>query len=324
MTKQSSDRRRTRYFRSFSALRHPVQPNTEIELSNARELDTYYEARFEKHDRLVEFIKHLKQVQGGRTKWTVMFIEKYDYWGSGCLKKRTRVVPEQPEQTWDYADNERRWSKYFDDLFVKWFLARRTAEPTMAEISLLLHEQFTELESEVFRAGVTAARDNQWVFETTSRLIAELRKIVLEIAPDASPTICAFALGEGELRLEGFDEAPLNLYGVVSEWAESQPLPNDHETVTILPRIDFASEGQRWATQSESRTITVAPVLTNAEGKLLVAFTVLLVAKVELKPEQIAVLNSISRRCVSLLQQIIESARSWEEMRKLSKTEPDR
>jgi hypothetical protein len=305
-----------RYFRSFSGVRHPVHPIREIELADAKELTTYYEARFDNVNQLVAFIKHLRQVGDDGERWIVMFEEKYDYWKSGRLKTRTLCIPGQSDQTWSYADNARSWSRYFDDLFHRWFDGDEATDPSIAEKSLVLHEQFTTTETALFEAGVFMARDDEWTFDVSREAIECVREVMQAIAPDASLKISAGALGVDDVPklLQGFDQPPLSLFGVLSEEAALRTPPDRAEIRTILPDEDFSQMGRNWATDSDAATIMVAPVVAVSEGELLPAFHVVLVASVRLDPKQIALAQSLLRRFVLFLERVVESSRNWSEL----------
>lgn len=300
----------SRFFRSFTAYRHPVHPIGPIELAEARELDTYYEAGYDNHGRLTTFIKHLRQVNDGGSEWTVAYKEKYIYWRSGNLRTRRLLVPGEPDQAWDFAERSFGVSAYFNELYRRWFCGwDEHQKPTIEKKSLILHEQFTEFELYLLSASADVTKDNQWAFETTTQLLDVLREIVAEIDADTSPKVCAVSLGkENVLSLKGFDDPPPNLFGVLDEWRNQRRFATDIDTVSILPDIEFDATGRRWAADCKVGTITYSPVRAVRDGIPTEAFSMFLLTQNRLNNEQIAVVDSIFRRATAMLQQVIEIA----------------
>ncbi len=314
MTEKTTDTPRTRYFRTFSAYRHPVQPHEQIEYSQAQELPTYYEARYDDQERLIEFVKQLRAEDGSRKEWAIMFTEEYQYFDNGKLKKRTLKVPGQSDQIWEFTRRQRSWSNYFDQLCDRWFRrSSRSDRPSIEQLSLLVHEQFTEIEAEVFEAAVGVPHDNEWAFKITSQIVGRVRDIIEEVEPNAAPRICAFAEGPRDgLKLEGFDEPPTSLYGVVDSWRDEHSEVSELETITLLTKRDLDQMGQRWATDSNIGSITFAPIRAIDGDKLAIAATLFLLTAQTLNEEEVCVVNSIFRRLVRQIQDVVEVARVYE------------
>ncbi len=314
MTGKTTDSPRTRYFRTFSAYRHPVQPHEQIEYSQAQELPTYYEARYDDQERLIEFVKQLRAEDGSKKEWLIMFTEEYQYFDNGKLKKRTLKVPDQSDQIWEFTRHQKSWSNYFDQLCDRWFRrSSRSDRPSPEQLSLLVHEQFTELETEVFEAAVGVPHDNEWAVKITLQILDRTRDIIEGIEPNAAPKICAFAekLPDG-LKLGGFDELPTSLYGVVDEWRDENSEVSELETITLLAKHDLDQEGRRWAAGSNISSITFAPIRAVDDGELLVATTLFLLTAQTLDEKQVCVVNSIFRRLVQQIQNVVEVARVYE------------
>jgi hypothetical protein len=306
--------RETRYFRSFSAHRQPVQPQKQIEYSEAQQLTTYYEARYNQEGHLVEFAKRLRVDDGSEGEWRVIFTEVYQYFENGRLQRRTLRIPGQCDQIWEFAENQKSWSDYFERLCDRWFgRSGCIDQPSPAHLSLLVHEQFTELEAEVFEAAVGVPRDNEWAFNITLQILDRARNIIEEIEPRAVPRICALARGKrAGLILEGFDAPEPSLYGIIESWREEHPEVRELETITLLPARDLDQMGQRWATDSNIGSITFAPIRAVDDDHLAIAAILFLVTAHALNEENICVVNSIFRRLLQLIQTIIEIARAYE------------
>ena len=88
----------TLYYRSFNAEIHPVKPVGQIELPQALNLVTYYEAKYDSENRLTTFTKHICS----DSKWTIAFEEHYEYWESGKLRKRELKSPDRVTQYWQF------------------------------------------------------------------------------------------------------------------------------------------------------------------------------------------------------------------------------
>lgn len=317
MTGKTTDTKETRYFRTFSAHRHPVQPQEQIEYSEAQELSTYYEARYDEKERLIEFVKQLRADDDSEIKWGIMFTEVYQYFDNGNLQRRTLKIPGQNDQVWEFTEHQKSWSNYFDQLCDRWFGRLCHADQrSPAQLSLLVHEQFTELEAEVFEAAVGVPHDNEWAFKITLRILDRVRDIIEEIEPNAAPRICAFAEGQRDgLRLEGFDEPPPSLYGVVESWLDEHSEVSGLETTTLLAERDLDQMGQRWAAASNIGSITFASIRAIDGNHLATAATLFLLTAQTPNDEEVCVVNSIFRRLLQQIQNVVEVARVYEASR---------
>jgi hypothetical protein len=314
MTGKPTGPSRTRLFRTFTAYQYPVQPQGEVEYSEARGLSTYYEARYDDEERLIEFVKWVREGKGPKEEWLIMFTEEYQYFDNGNLQKRTLKVPGQDDQIWEFTRYQRSWSGYLDRLCNRWF--RRSGgskRPSAAQLSLLVHEQFTELEADVFEAAVGVPRDSEWAFKTTLRILPRAREIIEEIEPNAGPRICAITEGQPDgLKLEGFDEPEPSLYAVVQSWQEQHSRVGVLETITLLAKHDLDQMGRDWAAGSNIGSITFAPIQAVDNNKLAIAATLFLLTKQTLSEEKICVVNSVFRRLLQQIQNVVEMARVYE------------
>ncbi len=314
MTERGADSRLTRYYRSFSAHWQPVQPQGQIEYSQARELPTYYAARYDEQERLVEFVKQLRVHGGSNDEWQTVFMEVYQYAEDGGLRRRTLKVPGQNDQIWEFTPNQRSWSDYLERLCGRWFRGRNPLErPGPARLSLLVHEQYTELEAEVFEAAVGVQRDHIWARNTTQLILDRTRDIVSEICPYAVPRICAWAKGRREERvLVGFDEPVPNLYGIVESWREEHPEVGRLDAHTLLAQRDLDLMGRRWAAESNIGSITFAPIRIVDRGSLTVAAMLFLLTAQSLSKDDLCLVDSIFRRLLQQIQSVLETARAFE------------
>ncbi|QDT01274.1 hypothetical protein [Adhaeretor mobilis] len=316
MTGGTQNSRDTRYFRSFSAHRHPVQPQKQLEYPQAQELSTYYEAQYDEQGRLVEFAKKLRVNDDSVEEWRIVFTEMYQYLESGSLKQRTLRIPGQSDQIWEFTENQTSWSDYFERLSERWF--RRSSpidRPSPSQLSLLVHEQFTELEAEVFEASVGGPRDNEWAFNTTLQILNRTRDIIEEIVPKAAARICALAIAEGQqdgLVWKGFDEPEPSLSGVIESWRDGHPEVGELETVTLLAKRDLDEMGQRWAAAAKIASITFAPIRAADGEDLTIGAMLFLIAGQTLNDDNLCVVNSIFRRLLQQIQSVLDMARVYQ------------
>ena len=295
---------RTKYFRSFAGYMHPVVPKDEVSLRDAKRLATYYEAVFNTAGRLVKFIKHLRQTDTTGEQWIKAFSEVYVYWDNGSVKRRTFQVDGHPDQVWEFDKKRTRWTDYIDGFCHRWFgSAKKDAEPSLAEKSLLFHEQVTELEQSLLAACYTSKRDAHWARQTTTELVQSFRDVILQMDPYEAPLICAAGLGMEEVQFfQGFDDPPPNLFGILLEQL------GDFKKLIVFPRIDFDDQAKAWAQQSELGAVLATPVMGSDGNNLIEVFTVFLLLQSEPNSEQVAVMNSLVRRFAILMQLIVSQA----------------
>lgn len=316
MTGGTTNLRETRYFCSFTAHRHPVQPQKQIEYSQAQQLSTYYEARYDEQGRLVEFAKKLRVNDDSDEEWSIIFTELYQYFDSGSLQRRTLRIRGQSDQIWKFTENQRSWSDYFERLCDRWFRRSNPIDqPSPAQLSLLVHEQFTEVEAEVFEAAVGVARDNEWAFNSTLQILKRTRDIIEEIDPKAAARICVLALAKGQrdkLVWKGFDEPEPSLYGVIESWRDGHPEVSELETITLLAERDLDEMGRHWAADSKIGSITFAPIRAIDGDNLTIGAMLFLITGQALNDEKLCVVNSIFRRLLQQIQSVLDMARIYQ------------
>lgn len=305
----------TSYYRSFSAESYPVQPIGPIVFSQAMDLVTYYSAKYDTEHRLIEFIKHVRS----DANWTIAFEEHYEYWKSGKLRKRELRIPDKTAQIWEFGDNEVPWTRYLNQLCSRWFGAKETEGFNLRESVLLLHEQITELELEIFSSSVQSTRNAEWAYRTTMGAMVNMKRVFEHVAPSSVPKLHALAEGEASvLNLSGFDEPQPNLFGIVQEWLERNGFVTPFEVVTISPKEDFDPESQVWAQNANIGSITVGEVMANHDGGLTPAFNLYLTLTAPLTNEQATIVNSLFRRTIVIIERVADMARSYESYRALS------
>lgn len=115
-----------------------------------------------------------------------------------------------------------------------------------------------------------------------------------------------------ELTLEGFDELESPLGAVVESWEESHSEVSGQETITLLAEHDLDQDGKEWAASANIGSITFAPIRV-ADGKNLATIaTLLLTTSQALSKEKICLVNSLFRRLLQQIQNILELARVHE------------
>lgn len=300
----------TLYYRSFNAEIYPVRPIGKIELSQAMDLVTYYAATYDSERRLIEFIKHVRT----DANWAIAFEEHYEYFESGKLRKRELRIPGRATQIWEHGKNEIPWTRYLNQLCSRWFGTAKT--DNLRESVLLLHEQITEFELEVFSSSVQSTRNAEWAYRTTVSAMEAMKKAFEFVAPASKPKLHALAKGGSSvLSLSGFDDPEPNLFGLVGDWLDKNGFETPFEVVTISPREDCSPEEQLWAQMTNIASITVGEVMANDEGKLTPAFNLYLTFSTPLTNEQTAIVNSLFRRSIVIIERVTDMARAYEAYR---------
>lgn len=181
---------------------------------------------------------------------------------------------------------------------------------------MLLHEQITELEFEIFSSSVHSTRNAEWAYRTTVSAMGNVKKAFERVAPSSNPLLHAMAKGNSSvLSLSGFDDPEPNLFGLVGEWLDENGFETPFEAVTISPREDFSPEEQLWAQKTNIASITVGEVMANHEGELTPAFNLYLTFSAPLTNEKTAIVSSLFRRSIVIIERVTDMARTYEAYR---------
>ena len=89
-------------------------------------------------------------------------------------------------------------------------------------------------------------------------------------------------------------------------------MSNELDAMAILPKRDFDASAKNWAVDENIGTIIVAPVRAVDGPELTVVMTLYLLTAIQLDDDMICIANSIFRRFVQLIQNIIQTARFQE------------
>ena len=326
-----------RYFESFSATSYPIEPVNEIDLESARELVTYYEARYNADGSISQFIKYLKQQEPGRgTIWKEVFIEDYAYYATGRLKERRFSVPGGEPQVWRFDDEPRCWSAYLDSLACSLFSTARPgndkASPVpedmgFAERLVICHELASELDNDLFETIADHQRSPDVVLPQLAGLLPRFRDIVQLVCPHSKPRILflvAQSVPESaELNsvatrstpssfdvLEGFD----TVGGIVSIEELLDPyFERKMMTPSEVPiRASQDSDVVAWRTANEVASMFVVPIRVVCEHGLETAGLLVLILSRECDVHVSAAVKSVFRRFAHLCHTTFDIAQSVE------------
>ncbi len=308
----------TKFFRSFSATTYPVEPLNEVTQDEAIHLVTYYEAKFDSEGQLREFTKRLKQRNGDKEpKWIDMFVEKYDYYPSGCLKQRKLIDSMGHEQTSDFADEPAKWSGYLDDFVGSWFSAFSAPKeevPNIEDVGLadrlvVCHELVSEFENaelQMMNARLRSGAPPPW---HDTRVGASFKEIVQLLVPRGTPRLgflasemmakvgrVSFVEMLGSFKMADFDA--LEGLEVFREFIP--PRENNRLSVPqlIQPNDDLNPQINDWLTANGVKSLFVVPVWSVLISEPL-GIVMLFLAK-ECDRQEIAAISAILRRMAKL------------------------
>jgi hypothetical protein len=322
-----------KYFRSFSSSSYPITPLHEMDLRDARDLPTYYEARFDPRGLLRQFIKYLKQRRSETEEhWENVFTEEYEYFPTGRLKQRTLSSAGAESKTWSFDDNPS--SSEYGDLFTRGFVSavHESATDQMSAVDetrtserlLVCHELLTEVENSVFESLARQQRSTDWILPTLAEHVSAFKEVVQLLCPESSPRL-VFLGAESEpagvgttsvtgrtsqAELTGFD----SLGGIVLlEDLLKRYLDPRITTPHLLP-IETLQERdiKTWLVANEIAVWLMMPIRAGYQRKIEVAGSLNLVLSIECPERTLAALASALRRFGELCQLILIIAQDAE------------